>query len=82
MDNIEQETEMVMQNLEAILTESNINFSHAVKTTILLSDMSLFATVNSIYGKYFGADAPARETFAVKGLPKNVNVEISMIAVL
>jgi 2-iminobutanoate/2-iminopropanoate deaminase len=82
MDNIVQETEMVMQNLQAILTEAKIDFSHAVKTTILLSDMSLFADVNAIYGKYFGTDAPARETFAVKGLPKGVNVEISMIAVL
>jgi 2-iminobutanoate/2-iminopropanoate deaminase len=51
-----------------------------VKTTIFLSDMSLFAQVNEIYGKYFTGDFPARETVAVKGLPKNVNVEISMIA--
>lgn len=82
VDSIEAETELVMQNLKAILTEAKIDFSHAVKTTILLSDMSLFATVNTIYGKYLGEDAPARETFAVKGLPKGVNVEISMIAVM
>jgi 2-iminobutanoate/2-iminopropanoate deaminase len=82
VDCIEAETELVMQNLSAILTAAKIDFSHAVKTTILLSDMSLFATVNTIYGKYFGEDAPARETFAVKGLPKGVNVEISMIAVM
>jgi 2-iminobutanoate/2-iminopropanoate deaminase len=82
MDTIEAETELVMQNLQAILQEAKIDFSHAVKTTILLSDMNLFAIVNTIYGKYFGDDAPARETFAVKGLPKGVNVEISMIAVM
>jgi 2-iminobutanoate/2-iminopropanoate deaminase len=82
MDTIEAETELVMQNLQAILKEAKLDFSHAVKTTILLSDMNLFATVNTIYGKYFDEDAPARETFAVKGLPKGVNVEISMIAVL
>ena len=51
-----------------------------VKTTIFLSDMSLFTTVNEVYGKYFNGDFPARETVAVRGLPKNVNVEISMIA--
>jgi 2-iminobutanoate/2-iminopropanoate deaminase len=82
MDTIQQETELVMQNLQAILQEAKIDFTHAVKTTILLSDMSLFADVNTTYGKYFGEDAPARETFAVKGLPKGVNVEISMIAVI
>ena len=53
MDSIEAETELVMQNLSAILTAAKIDFSHTVKTTILLSDMSLFATVNTIYGKYF-----------------------------
>jgi len=57
-----------------------MDFSHVVKTTIFLSDMSLFAQVNEIYGSYFASDFPARETVAVKGLPKNVNVEISMIA--
>lgn len=76
------EAHLVMRNLEAILTEAGINFNHAVKTTILLSDMSLFAAVNEVYGSYFAGDYPARETFAVKGLPKGVNVEISMIAVM
>lgn len=74
------ETEQVMQNLKAILTEAGMDFSNTVKTTIFLSDMSLFATVNEVYGKYFTTEFPARETVAVKGLPKNVNVEISMIA--
>jgi 2-iminobutanoate/2-iminopropanoate deaminase len=76
------ETRQVMQNLEAILSAAGLGFNHVVKTTILLSDMSLFATVNEIYGGYFTGDFPARETYAVKGLPKNVNIEISMVAVV
>ncbi|MBC7722442.1 MAG: RidA family protein [Pedobacter sp.] len=79
---IKDEAVQVMKNLQAILTEANINFENIVKTTIFLSDMSLFADVNEIYGSYFNANYPARETVAVKGLPKNVNVEISMIAVV
>ncbi len=75
-----EETQQVMKNLKAILTEAGMEFSNVVKTTIFLSDMSLFAAVNEIYGSYFTSDYPARETVAVKGLPKNVNVEISMIA--
>jgi 2-iminobutanoate/2-iminopropanoate deaminase len=74
------ETHQVMHNLKAILTEAEMDFSHVVKTTIFLSDMSLFATVNEVYSKYFQGNFPARETVAVKGLPRNVNVEISMIA--
>jgi 2-iminobutanoate/2-iminopropanoate deaminase len=76
------ETHQVMHNLKAILADAGIDFSHVVKTTIFLSDMSLFTTVNEVYGKYFTGNFPARETVAVKGLPKNVNVEISMIAVV
>ena len=75
-----EETNQVMKNLKAILTEAGMDFSQVVKTTIFLSDMSLFGAVNEIYGSYFTSDYPARETVAVKGLPKNVNVEISMIA--
>jgi 2-iminobutanoate/2-iminopropanoate deaminase len=74
------ETHQVMHNLRAILTEAGAGFDNVVKTTILLSDMSMFADVNTVYGKYFTGNFPARETFAVKGLPKNANVEISMIA--
>ena len=74
------ETQQVMQNLQAVLQEAGYDFSHVVKTTIFLSDMSLFTSVNEVYGKYFTGNFPARETVAVKGLPKNVNVEISMIA--
>ena len=76
------EAHQVMHNLKAILSEAGLDFAHVVKTTIFLSDMSLFATVNEVYGKYFNGGFPARETVAVKGLPKNVNVEISMIAVV
>jgi len=74
------ETHQVMHNLKAILSAAGLDFNHVAKTTIFLSDMSLFPTVNEVYGKYFNGHFPARETIAVKGLPKNVNVEISMIA--
>ncbi len=77
---IEDETHQVMHNLKAILQTAGVDFMHVVKTTIFLSDMNLFGAVNEVYGKYFKGDFPARETVAVKGLPKNVNVEISMIA--
>ena len=77
-----EETHQVMENLKAVLNEAGMEFKNVVKTTIFLSDMNLFSQVNEIYGKYFDADFPARETVAVKGLPKNVNVEISMIASL
>ena len=80
--NIEAEAHQVMKNLQAILTAANLEFNAVVKTTILLSSMDLFARVNTVYGSYFTDNFPARETFAVKGLPKNVNVEISMIAVM
>lgn len=77
---VAEETTQVMNNLQAILKESGYEFTNVVKTTIFLSDMSLFAAVNEVYGNYFTTNFPARETVAVKGLPKNVNVEISMIA--
>jgi len=77
---IQAETHQVMHNLKAVLQEAGMDFSNVVKTTIFLSDMALFSEVNEIYGKYFDGNFPARETVAVKGLPKNVNVEISMIA--
>jgi 2-iminobutanoate/2-iminopropanoate deaminase len=79
---IQTETHQVMHNLKAILQEAGIDFRNVAKTTIFLSDMNLFGEVNEIYGKYFDGDFPARETIAVKGLPKNVNVEISMIATI
>jgi len=82
LQTIEEEATQVMENLKAILTEANTSFSNVVKSTIFLSDMALFAKVNEIYGSYSIGDYPARETLAVKTLPKNVNVEISMIAII
>lgn len=80
LDSLEAETHQVMRNIQAVLHEAGMVFSNVVKTTIFLSDMGLFAEVNEIYGSYFVSDFPARETVAVKGLPKGVNVEISVIA--
>jgi 2-iminobutanoate/2-iminopropanoate deaminase len=75
-----EETHQVLQNLKSILQEAGMDFSNIVKTTIFLSDMALFSQVNEIYAKYFTGNFPARETVAVKGLPKNANVEISVVA--
>lgn len=75
------ETHQVMHNLRAVLQAADMDFKQVVKTTIFLTDMAMFSSVNDVYGKYFSGDFPARETVAVRGLPKNVNVEISMIAV-
>ncbi len=82
MSSIDKETHQVMKNISAVLKEAKLSFDHIVKTTIFLSDMSLFAAVNEVYGSYFNGDYPARETVAVKTLPKNVNVEISVTAVV
>jgi 2-iminobutanoate/2-iminopropanoate deaminase len=76
------ETKLVMENLKAILTEAGTDFTAVVKSTIFLKDMGNFATVNEIYGSYFTDNFPARETVQAAALPKNVNVEISVIAVL
>ena len=79
---INDETHQVMKNLSAILKEADMDFTNVVKTTIFLSDMSFFKEVNRIYGIYIKeGNEPARETIAVKTLPKEVNIEISMIAV-
>jgi len=74
------ETRQVMLNLQAILDAAGMNFSDVIKTTIFLTDMNQFAQVNEVYGSFFVADFPARETVQVSALPKFVNVEISMIA--
>lgn len=79
---IQAETHQVMKNIQAVLEEAKLTFEHVVKTSIFLSDMGLFAQVNEVYGTYFKGDYPARETVAVKGLPRGVNVEISVIAVV
>src|SRR3954470_13529853 len=80
--NITAEATQIMENLKALLSEANLTFEHVVKTTIYLADMDLFRAVNDVYGRYFNGDCPARETVAVKSLPKGVEVEISMIAVV
>jgi 2-iminobutanoate/2-iminopropanoate deaminase len=80
LDDIKTETFKVMENIKAILTEAGIGFDHIVKTTIFLKDMQSFAQVNEVYSGYFTEKFPARETVAVAGLPKNVNVEISVTA--
>ena len=77
---IDDETRQVMNNILAILNEAGYTTGNVVKTTIFLSNMTHFTRVNEIYGSYFESDFPARETVAVAGLPKNVNVEISVIA--
>ncbi len=82
MDDIKTETRQVMENIKAILTEAGIDFSHVVKTGIFLKDMQNFAQVNEVYGTYFSEAFPARETVQVAGLPKNVNVEITVTAII
>ncbi|MFT4204526.1 MAG: RidA family protein [Chitinophagaceae bacterium] len=77
---VEEETHQVFNNLKAVLGAAGASFANVVKASVFLSDMSLFATVNEIYAQYFSENAPARECVAVKTLPKNVNVEISVIA--
>lgn len=79
---IEEETELVMQNLKAVLEAADMTFDHVVKATIFIMNMGDFARINAIYGNYFDNEtAPARETVQVATLPKNANIEISMIAV-
>ena len=79
---IKDETHQVMKNLKNILVEAGMDFKNVVKSSIFLSDMSYFNDVNEVYGSYLETGMePARETIAVKTLPMNVNVEISMIAV-
>jgi 2-iminobutanoate/2-iminopropanoate deaminase len=82
LQDIQAETTQVMENIKAILTEAGTDFSHIVKTTIFLKDMQDFAAVNTVYGSYLSQPFPARETVAVAGLPKNVNVEISVTVLL
>lgn len=79
---IEEETHMVMKNLEAILKEAGVDFSNVVKCSIFVKDMNDFGRINETYGTYFSDNPPARETVEVSRLPKDVRVEISSIAVL
>ncbi|WP_338360048.1 RidA family protein [Yeosuana marina] len=82
LDDIETETHQVMKNMEAVLKAADMTFDNVVKTSIFITDMNDFGKINQVYGSYFDDDhAPARETVQVAQLPKNVHVEISMIAV-
>ena len=82
LDDIETETKQVMENMKAVLAAANMTFENVIKTTIFIMNMGDFARINTVYGSYFDeATAPARETVQVACLPKNVNIEISMIAV-
>ena len=81
LDNIEIETKQVMENMKAVLAAADMAFENVIKTTIFIIDMNDFAAINTIYGSYFNeVTAPARETVQVAGLPRGVNVEISMVA--
>lgn len=82
LETIEIETTQVMENMKAVLQAANMTFNDVVKSTIFISDMNDFARINAVYGSYFDEKtAPARETVQVAKLPRNVNVEISMIAI-
>jgi len=82
LDDVKAETKQVMENLKAVLNAADMDFENVVKSTIFISDMNDFTLINDMYGSYFDdANAPARETVQVARLPKDVNVEISMIAV-
>jgi len=82
LDSIEVETKQVMENMKAVLEAAEMTFENVVKTTIFIMDMNDFARINTVYASYFSEEnAPARETVQVAGLPKGVNVEISMISV-
>jgi 2-iminobutanoate/2-iminopropanoate deaminase len=82
-ESIEAETQQVMQNMKAVLEAAGMTFENVVKATIFITDMNDFENINSVYASYFNEKtAPARETVQVASLPKNVNVEISMIAIL
>lgn len=82
LDDIRTETTRVMENIKAVLTEAGTDFSRVVKTNIFLKDMGDFATVNEIYAPYMSEPYPARDTIQVAALPKNVNVEIAVIALV
>ena len=77
---IEEETEQIMKNIEAVLSAAKMNFEHVVKCSIFMSSMDHYNEINEVYTRYFMSNPPAREAVAVKTLPKNVNVEISAIA--
>lgn len=82
LDNIQDETRQVMENLKQVLLAADMTFENVIKTSIFISDMHNFSEINTVYGEYFNDEtAPARETVEVANLPKFVNVEISAIAI-
>ena len=81
IDSIEIETHQVMKNMEAVLNDANMTFDNVVKTSIFILNMENFSRINKIYSQYFTCNFPARETVEVTRLPKDVNLEISMIAI-
>ncbi len=82
LETIEAETKQVMDNMKAVLEAAQMSFENVIKTTIFITDMNDFGKINAIYGSYFDEkSAPARETVQVAALPKNVNVEISVLAI-
>jgi 2-iminobutanoate/2-iminopropanoate deaminase len=82
ISDIKTEAKQVMENIKGILTDAGLDFTHVCKTTIFLTNLNDFASVNEVYGSYFSSDYPARETVQVSKLPLNVNVEISVIAAI
>jgi 2-iminobutanoate/2-iminopropanoate deaminase len=80
--NIEDETRQVMKNMQAILEAANMTFENVVKCSIFVKDMNNFVKINGVYGEFFPSNPPARETVEVARLPKDVNVEISCVAVV
>ncbi|GAB3793658.1 RidA family protein [Spirosoma humi] len=78
---IQAETQKVMENIGAILKAADMDYTNVVKSSIFVKDMNNFAAINEVYGRFFTVDPPARETVEVARLPKDVNVEISVIAV-
>ena len=80
LSSIEEETEQVMKNIEAVLTAAKMKFEHVVKCSIFMSSMEHYDEINEVYARYFTNNPPAREAVAVKTLPKSVNVEISVVA--
>ena len=79
-ENIGEQTEKVMQNISEVLKAADLTFDNIIKTTIFITDMASFQELNAVYAKYFKNEPPARSTVAVRGLPKNVLVEIEVLA--
>ncbi len=77
---VSEQTELVMENIKAVLKSADLSLAHVVKTTIFLTDMADFQGVNEVYGKHMGSSKPARSTISVQGLPRGVKVEIEVLA--